>query len=297
MIFKYFDIHTHVNFSVFDADRDEVIRRAQDAGVMLMNVGTQKDTSKKAIELAEQYEGVYACIGLHPIHCDRSHHDEAETGEGGVEFTSRGEVFDYDYYLELARHPKVLAIGETGLDYYHRESLVTSQKSLEEMQQAIDENVAKQRESFLAHIRLAREVGKPLMIHGRPQKGSMDAYQDIIDILEVESRKSKVAANFHFFVGDIPTAKRIIENGWTVSFDGPITFAKEYADLVRYLPLDSIMVETDAPYATPAPHRGKRNEPAYVVHIANHIATLRGEDPEVVREALLANAKRVFGLL
>ena len=286
---KYFDIHTHVNFTVFDADRDEVICRAQDAGVMMMNVGTQKDTSKKAIELAEQYEGVYACIGLHPIHCDKSHHDEAETGEGGLEFTSRGEVFDYDYYLELARHPKVLAIGETGLEYYHREAIG-------ERQEVIDENVRKQRESFLAHIRLAREVGKPLMIHGRPQKGSMDAYQDIIDILEVESRTSKVAANFHFFVGDIPTAKRIIENGWTVSFDGPITFAKEYADLVRYLPLDSIMVETDAPYATPVPHRGKRNEPSYVVHIANHIATLRGEDPEAVRQALLDNSRRVFGL-
>lgn len=283
---KYFDIHTHVNFVVFDADRDEVIRRAQDAGVMLMNVGTQKDTSRKAIELAEKYEGVYACIGLHPIHCDRSHHDEAETGEGGVEFTSRGEVFDYDYYLELARHPKVLAIGETGLDYYHREAIA-------ERQEAIDENVRKQRESFLAHIRLAREVGKPLMIHGRPTKGSMDAYDDIIEILR---EYPDVRANFHFFVGDIPTAKKILELGHTMSFDGPITFAKEYADLVRYLPLDSIMVETDAPYATPAPHRGKRNEPAYVVHIANHIATLRGEDPEAVRQALLDNSRRVFGL-
>jgi|JI10StandDraft_1071094.scaffolds.fasta_scaffold04984_12 TatD DNase family protein len=284
---KYFDIHTHVNFSVFDADRDEVIKRAQDAGVMMMNVGTQKDTSRKAIELAEQYEGVYACIGLHPIHCDRSHHDEAETGEGGVEFTSRGEVFDYDYYLELARHTKVLAIGETGLDYYHRELLDGSQE-------AIDENVAKQRESFLAHIRLAQEVGKPLMIHGRPTKGSMDAYNDIIDILESEAKKAPITANFHFFVGDIPTAKRILGNGWTMSFDGPITFAKEYADLVRYLPLSSMMVETDAPYATPVPHRGKRNEPSYVSYIAKHIATIRGEDEEAVREALFANSLRVF---
>ena len=108
MIPKYFDIHTHVNFVAFDEDRDEVVQRAHDAGVIMLNVGTQKNTSKAAIDMAEKYDGVYACIGLHPVHCDKSYHDKEEIGEGGEEFTSRGEVFDYEYYLELARHPKVL---------------------------------------------------------------------------------------------------------------------------------------------------------------------------------------------
>ncbi len=287
---KYFDIHTHVNFAVFDEDRDEVIKRAHESGVLMMNVGTQKDTCQKAILIAEQYDNCYACIGVHPIHCSKSHHDEAELGEGNREFTSRGEEFDYDYYLELAKHPKVLAIGETGLDYYHRESVGKTQE-------AIDENVEKQKRIFLEHIRLAQEVGKPLMIHARPSKGTMDAYQDVIDILRQEAMgdRQKVKANFHFFVGDIPTAQKILDLGCTMSFDGPITFARDYDELIRFLPLESIMVETDAPYASPLPHRGKRNEPSYVAEIAKAIASIRGEEENMVIEKLLENSQRIFG--
>lgn len=293
---RYFDIHTHVNFSAFDTDREEVVARAREAGILMMNVGTQKDTSKKAIEMAEKYDNCYACIGLHPIHCDKSFHDEAEIGEGASHakggFTSRAEVFDYDYYLELAKHSKVLAIGETGLDYYHRETLDGSQS-------AIDENVAKQRESFLAHIRLAQEVGKPLMIHARPTKGSCDAYNDVIDILIEEKKKSPnvpLIANFHFFTGDIPTAKRILAEGWTMSFDGPVTFSRDYDDLIRFVPLESIMVETDAPYVAPKSMRGKRNEPSYLPEIALKVAEIVGKDNEIVRQKLLENALRVFKL-
>lgn len=275
---KYFDIHTHINFVAFNEDRGEVIKRAYEAGVFMINVGTQKDTSKSAVDLAHKYEGLYACIGLHPIHCDKSFHDEAELGEGGKEFTSRGEEFDYDYYLDLAKDDKVVAIGETGLDYYHPED---------------SSAIEKQKKSFLEHIKLAKEVGKPLMIHARPSKGSQDAYLDVIEILK---EHKEVKANFHFFVGDIETAKKILEIGHTMSFDGPITFAKEYEELIKFLPLESIMVETDAPYATPVPHRGKRNEPAYVVHIANKIADIKGLDKEDVRTQLLSNSLSFFDI-
>jgi TatD DNase family protein len=281
---KYIDIHTHVNFAVFDEDREEVVRRAQDAGVLMMNVGTQKDTCLKALDIAEKYDNCYACIGLHPVHTSKSFHDEKEIGEGGKEFTSRGEEFDYEYYLELAKHPKVLAIGETGLDYYHKDS---EEETLEQR----DENAERQKKTFREHIRLAEEVGKPLMIHARPSKGTMDAYDDVIEIL----KDCNVRANFHFFVGDIATAQKILDLGCTMSFDGPITFARDYDDLIRFLPLESIMVETDAPYAAPIPHRGKRNEPFYVVEIAKAIASIRGEDENIVREKLLENSKKMFG--
>lgn len=281
---KYIDIHTHVNFAVFDEDREEVVRRAQDAGVLMMNVGTQKDTCLKALDIAEKYDNCYACIGLHPVHTSKSFHDEKEIGEGGKEFTSRGEEFDYEYYLELAKHPKVLAIGETGLDYYHKDS---EEETLEQR----DENAERQKKTFREHIRLAKEVGKPLMIHARPSKGTMDAYDDVIEIL----KDCNVRANFHFFVGDIATAQKILDLGCTMSFDGPITFARDYDDLIRFLPLESIMVETDAPYAAPIPHRGKRNEPFYVVEIAKAIASIRGEDENIVREKLLENSKKMFG--
>lgn len=292
---KYFDIHTHVNFAVFDEDRDEVVRRAKDVGVSMINVGTQKDTCLKAIEMAEMYDNCYACIGLHPVHTSKSHHDEKEIGEGGKEFTSRGEDFDYGYYLELAKHPKVLAIGETGLDYYHKEGIgkmeVASGSENEK-----DENVEKQKRVFREHIRLAQEVGKPLMIHARPSKGTMDAYQDVIDILRQEAKgeRPEIKANFHFFVGDIATAQKILDLGCTMSFDGPITFARDYDELIRFLPLESIMIETDAPYAAPLPHRGKRNEPSYVIEIAKMIADIKGIDVTVVEKALLENSVSFF---
>lgn len=280
---RYFDTHTHVNFSAFDEDREAVVLRARDAGVIMMNVGTQKDTSESAVRMAEIYDNCYACVGLHPIHCDKSFHDEAELGEGGKEFTSRGEEFDYDYYLALARHPKVLAIGETGLDYYRQE---------EEEGDGQGAIVEKQKKVFLEHIRLAKEVGKPLMIHARPSKGSMDAYEDVIELLRKEGADDgqKLKANFHFFVGDIATAQKILHLGCMMSFDGPITFAKQYDELLRFLPLTSIMIETDAPYAAPAPYRGRRNEPSYVGEVARAIARVKGMEEEVVTKTLLQNS-------
>ena len=149
---KYIDIHAHVNFKAFDADRDEVIRRALDGGTWVINVGTQADTSKKALEIANQYkEGVYAIIGLHPIHTGASYHDEKELGVGGADFTSRGESFDKEIYRELLKNKKVIGIGECGLDYYR----------------CTPESMAAQKENFISQIELANEFNKPLMLHIR----------------------------------------------------------------------------------------------------------------------------------
>ncbi|HWO07669.1 MAG TPA: TatD family hydrolase [Candidatus Paceibacterota bacterium] len=274
---RFFDAHTHVNFAAFKDDMDAAIGRAADAGVGMNIVGTQFDTSKSAVEVAEKYDDVYATIGLHPIHTGKSYHDEKELGEGGKAFTSRGEVFDVEKYRALAASPKVIAIGECGLDYYR---LDADSKKIQE-------------QAFIEQIELANALQKPLMLHIRASQGSDDAYEDALDILKAHA---KVKGNSHFFAGSWDTAKKYLDFGVTLSFTGVLTFTHDYDEIVKHAPLDMLLSETDAPYVTPVPHRGKRNEPAYVIEVVRAIARIRGEDEHGVREQLLANAARLFGL-
>ncbi len=282
----YIDIHSHVNFNAFNEDRDSVVQRALEKNTWMFNVGTQKDTSRSAVELAEKYErGVYAIIGLHPVHTDKSYHDVKELGEGGAEFTSRGEQFDKAEYRELAKHPKVVALGECGLDYFHLDA----------------ETQKKQKAAFIEQIELANEIGKPLMLHirnNKPAKGEKipdgnNAYQDALDILKTYA---KVKGDVHFFAGSWEEAKAFLDFGFTLSFTGVITFARDYDEVVRNTPLDMIMAETDCPYVSPAPYRGKRNEPLYVQEIVKKIAEIKGLPLETVQQQLVQNAKRLFNL-
>lgn len=269
-MFKYIDIHSHVNFKAFDEDRDEVIKRAFENNTYVINVGTQVDTSKKAIEMAHKYsEGVYAIIGLHPIHTGASYHDEKELGEGGKEFTSRGEIFDKNIYREMLKDPKVVAIGECGLDYYRMDA----------------DSVEKQKKAFIEQIELANEVGKPLMLHIR------QAYKDALEILKAHA---KVKGDVHFFAGNWEEAKGFLDFGFTLSFTGVITFTHDYDEVIKNTPLDMIMTETDSPYVTPVPYRGKRNEPSYVREVVKRIAEIKGLPEDDVAQAIIANAKRVF---
>ena len=277
MKFDYIDIHSHLNFAAFDGDRDETVKRAQEAGVAIINVGTQRDTSQKAVEIAEEYsEGVYAIVGLHPVHTSKSFHDEKEIGTGGREFTSRGEAFDYDYYRKLAMHPKVVGIGECGLDYYRLEP--GSEK--------------KQHEAFAAQIALANEVKKPLMLHIRSGIGR-SAYRDALALL---TQNARVCGNFHFFAGNWSEAKEILDSGFYLSFTGVITFTGDYDEVVRQTPLDHILSETDAPYVAPAPHRGKRNEPLFVTEVVKAIARIKQKEEREVQARTLENARRLFGI-
>ena len=285
----YFDIHAHPNFVAFEADRDEVIRRALEAGVWMNVVGTQQETSQKAVLLAERYPtGVYATVGLHPIHTSKSFHDEKELGEGGKEFTSRGELFDSTFYRKLADHPKVVAIGECGLDYYHDTNPRMGTNATNQIQE----------QAFRAQIELALEVKKPLMLHLRNGSGR-SAYNDAFRILEscFLNHESTVKGNLHFFAGSVEEAKPFLDLGFSFSFTGVVTFARDYDDIVRYLPIDRIMAETDAPYVTPAPYRGKRNEPLYVREVVKAIAGIRGLSEEEVSTVLWQNARTFFGLL
>ena len=312
---KFFDVHTHVPFAAFKGEEDAVIGRALDVGVWMINVGTQKDTSLATVETARKYpEGVWATVGLHPVHTEVSYHDEmelgiqnptkeengeilpnppfkkegtnAKAGLGG--FTSRGEEFDYDYYLNLAKDPKVVGIGECGLDYYRISNLESGISN--EMQNTKE----KQKNVFLQQIKLAGEVGKPLMIHCR------NAFDDLISILnskfQIPNSLSKNPGVIHFFSGTVDDAKRLLEMGFSFSFGGVITFARDYDEVVRYIPLDRIVLETDAPYVTPIPYRGKRNEPAYVVEVAKKLAELKELPLEKVAQVTRENAVRAFSL-
>lgn len=277
---KYIDIHSHVNFKAFDEDRDEVIKRALASDTWVINVGTQIDTSRKAVEIANQYEeGVYAIIGLHPIHTGASYHDEKELGEGGKEFTSRGEMFDKETYRELLKDPKVVAIGECGLDYFR----------------CTEESIEKQKKAFIAQIELANEFNKPLMLHIRnnPDDITRNAYTDALEVLK---KHAKVRGDVHFFAGTWEDARGYLDFGFTLSFTGVITFARSYDDVIRNTPIDMIMTETDAPYVTPAPYRGKRNEPIYVSEVVKKIAEIKGIPVEEAAQAIINNAKRVFGI-
>lgn len=284
---KYIDIHSHVQFKAFDEDRDEVMRRALDNETWVINVGTQIDTSKKAVEMINDYpEGVYAIVGLHPIHTGASYHDEKELGEGGREFVSRGEVFDKDAYRELFKNPKVVGVGEVGLDYYRME----------------EESIEKQRSALIAQIELANEFNKPIMLHIRnnPENKTRNAYFDALEILkehlDVKGLPAGRRGDVHFFAGGVEEAKAFLDFGFTLSFTGVITFTTNYDEVIKNTPLDMIMTETDCPYVTPVPYRGKKNEPMYVKEVVKKIALVKGLSEEEVASAIIQNAKRVFGI-
>lgn len=282
---KYIDIHSHVNFSAFDADREDVMNRARDCETIVINVGTQINTSRKAVEMTHTYTNTYAIIGLHPIHTGASYHDVKELGEGGKEFTSRGEILDKDAYRELLKDPKVLGIGECGLDYYRCD----------------EDSIAKQKEAFVAQIELANEFNKPIMLHIRnnpdlpAQTGdkSRNAYFDALDLLK---HHAKIKGDVHFFAGNWEEAKAFLDFGFTLSFTGVITFTHDYDEVIRNTPLDMIMTETDSPYVSPVPHRGKRNEPSHVKEVVRRIAEIKNLSEPEVASAILQNAKRVLNL-
>lgn len=282
------DIHTHLNFNAFREDGHDVIRRTREADVWMVLVGSQIDTSRRAVEYARHYEqGVYAAVGLHPIHLIEMEvdKDEMNASEGaparptewsfGPGFITRKEEFDYAAYRALADDPKVAAIGECGLDYYRL-------RDTEEIKK-------KQAETFRKQVVLARDVKKPLMIHCR------NAYEDLFTILR-EEKADEIGGDIHFFAGDWEIAKQFLDLGFYLSFTGVITFANQYDDVIKKMPLDRIMTETDAPYVAPVPHRGKRNEPLYVEEIARRIAAIKGITLQEAARATAENAIRLFKL-
>ncbi len=259
---KYIDIHSHISFADYGVDQKEVIQRMKDAGVGTIVVGVDLESSKEAVELAEKNENIWASIGAHPA-------------------DHRDFVFEEKDFADLVKNPKVVAIGECGLDYFRLDKTFLHSQECENEKE-------RQKKEFIKQIEFAVKYKKPLMLHIR------EAYPDAYDILK--SYIGKVKGNVHFFTGTSEWANKFIDLGFTISFPGVITFAKETHEAVKNIPLEMMHAETDSPYATPVPFRGKRNEPSYVIETVKKIAELRGEDLEVVRKQLLENAKKTFGL-
>jgi TatD DNase family protein len=277
---RYIDTHAHLNLAAFADDVAVVADRCVEASVAVINIGTKQSTSARAVALANQYDHMYAMVGLHPIQTVPATHDENETGGPG--FTSKGEVFDTDWYRKLALNTKVVGIGECGFDYYHTDPTT----------------YAVQEAAFIAQIELANELRLPLMIHTRgpkPGEASPTGRSVYADVYAVLRQYAKVPFNVHFYAGTYDEAKAFFEIGGTISFTGVITFAKVYEDIVRSVPLDLIHAETDCPYVAPVPYRGARCEPGMVIEVYKKIAGIRGEDEERVRETLRQNAKRQYG--
>ncbi len=261
---RYFDIHSHLFFKDFEQDLQEVLSRMKQEGVDTLTVGTELKTSKESVAFCEEKEGFYATIGLHPNH----------SGE---------EKFEKKEYEKLVKNPKVVAIGECGIDYFRIEGDIASGKK-------------KQVALFEQHIEFALEHDLPLMIHARPSKGTMDAYTEVANVIESRQKTvgEKLRGNMHFFVGDVAVARRFYELGFTTSFTGVLTFTKDYDEVVKFAPLDMIMTETDAPFVAPAPYRGRRNEPTHVKYIVEAIARIRNDTTERIRSVVVENAQRAF---
>jgi len=279
------DTHAHLNFNGYKGDFEEVIKRTLDNNVWVINVGSQYETSKKAVEIAEKYpEGIFAAIGLHPIHLEtglvKIKNDEEE-----VEVNTKEEVFDYEKYKELARSPKVVAIGEIGLDYYYRPK---TKRKLELFKE-------KQKKALLKQLELAKELNLPVIFHCRM------AHQDLIEVLnsKFKIQKSKIAGVIHCFTGTWEQAGQYLEMGLYLGFNGIIFKSIEGIDFkenIKKTPLDKILIETDCPYLAPPPFLNQRNEPLFVKYIAEKIAKIKDLGYEKISEITTENAKKLFNL-
>ncbi len=257
---KIIDTHSHFNLSQFDGDREEAIARMEAAGVGTFCVGVDEETSAKAVALAAQHESIWAIVGQHP--------------------TEWYQAFDTDAFVSLAQQPKVVAIGECGLDYFRERER---------------EHLPEQEQLFEAQIALAKETDLPLMLHIRPTQGTMNAYEDALDILEAWKKDwPTMRGTAHFFVGTKEIADRFLALGFSISFSGVITIFPGYEEVVRHVPLERILPETDAPFAAPLSWRGKRCEPQYVLETIKKIAEIKQLTPEETARALFENTTQLF---
>lgn len=258
MAFEYFDSHSHLNLSEFVDDKEEVIEKMATDRVGTLTVGTSLETSKEAVRLSKTHEDLFACIGLHP--------NEVQN-----------EVFAKEEFEKLLGE-KTVCVGECGLDYFRGETREP------------------QETEFRKQIDFALEHDLPLMLHIRPRKGSMDAYEDTLSILEEYKKTAgkKLRGQAHFFAGTEAIAQKFLDLGFYISFTGVITFTKDYDKLVQYVPLRRILTETDSPFVAPVPYRGHRSEPSYVIEVYKKMAELKGVSLDDFKTIIQNNLKTLY---
>lgn len=277
----FFDSHSHVHSSYFADDADEVLRRALNNGVATVLVGTDYRSSKKALELTSRYQsGIYAAVGLHPD--EIFDHPEKING---VETMVKGEIFNPELYQQLGKFPSVVAIGEIGLDYHKPEASIEELKKIKQAQ----------KEVLLKQLVLAIKLNLPVIFHCR------QAHDDLIKILEDfrKQYRSHLPTDrpwgvIHCFSANESIAWQYFNLGLVISFTGLITFSQQWDSLIRKMPEDKLLIETDSPFMTPEPYRGRRNEPVLVKYVANRIAQIKNWDLERLAALTTANAQRLF---
>ena len=304
-----YDTHAHLNFKAFAQDYHKIITKSLAKGMFLNLVGTEFATSKRAVDIAQEFkhDPIFATVGLHPTHLSvipapRPSEALCEGGKAGIYANNNpAHIWDYQKFKELAGDPKVVAIGETGLDYYR-----------------FADNHDAQRELFLEHVKLANELNKPLVIHCRPTGDTFDAYDDLLRSLRAEFErrseaipKSEIASSFasliprndgirgvlHCCLADFEHIQKFLDIGFYISVTGVITYknVNDYLiDAIRQIPLDRLMIETDCPYLSPEPFRGQRNEPLYVEYVAEKIATIKKISVAEVIEMTQKNGEKFF---
>jgi len=262
------DSHAHIDFEAYHEDREDVIKRCQKKNIRVINVGAQLATSKFTVELAQRYDFLYATIGLHPIHV----------------FDEEFNIADYQKLIDDNSH--IVAIGECGFDYFY----------IKESGKTLDDLKTKQREVFIKQIELAKKNNLPLMIHGRNGKDGESAYKDILAVLkEYDCHNGMI----HCYGGSMEEAKAFLEQGFHIGFTGIITFKKKVENLqeiVKMVPIERLLIETDAPYLSPEPFRGERNEPIRVEYVAKKIAELKNMSYDEVVEKTSQNSIKLFKL-
>lgn len=270
---KIFDSHCHPQFPQYDEDREEMLGRAIESGVGMICVGTDIETSRRGIKLAQKHENMWASVGIHP--------NDTES--------IMGQVLSIEEYENLLKEEKVVAIGEIGLDYYR-----TPEKDKQENQKKV----------FADFLGLAIKYNKPVIIHSRDAaKGSTGRVHD--EILRIIGNWKLEIGNFapwrggvaHSFTGSVDDAKKYLDLGFYLGFNGILTFTHQYDEVIRYVPIENILLETDAPFLAPEPYRGKRNEPAYVTGVAKKIAELKNLEAEQVTTITTENCLKLFNLI
>lgn len=309
---KYIDIHAHLNFPDYKDDLEEVVKRARDKGVAIINIGTDIDSSKEIIDIADNFRDIHSHIysipGIHPHKILGILQDiepiENVTEEGELLSSDQKKLkilLKADEVIEkwlselekLSHRASVVGIGECGIDLFKLDEYVNKNDFKLPKEQITPSIVlALQAKLFIGQIKIALKKDIPIMIHAR------ESYKEILEILDENfiAQGIKLKGNVHFFAGNFEEAKAFLDRGFTVSFTGVITFADAYSEVIAKLPEDRVMSETDCPFVAPIPYRGSRNEPSYVIEVVKKIAAIRGVEENHMANILLENAKKAFSL-
>ncbi|MGB9763176.1 MAG: TatD family hydrolase [Minisyncoccia bacterium] len=272
-----FDSHAHLNLAAFDLDREKILKKYLQEGVFLINIGTCFETSKKAVEIANQYSNCWASVGLHPSHTFNQPINQLDKNEINELIV---EQWNKRFEDLIENNKKIVAIGECGLDYsYLKDLLPEEQERAKKLQ----------KEEFVKQIKAALKFNVPLILHLR------ELYQEALNILKENNFKGK--AVFHFFTGSLNDLAEILKNpNYFISFSGIITYSNKLNEVIKNTPLDRLLIETDSPYVAPIPYRGKRNEPLYVKEVAQKIAEIKNVSVGEIEKITFNNTKRVFGI-